>query len=163
MLVKLCRTTDMECSHGQLRSRLADRLSSNDADRFTNIDNVAMGQIAAITHGTNTMLGATRQNGTNINPFNAGAVDFLRQRLINRFIGFYNHFVGKRIFYFLQCHATQHTLAGGFNHFAAFHQRRYVEPVNGFTILLRNDTVLSNIHQPSCQITGIGCFQSRVR
>ena len=43
-----CSTTDMEGPHGQLGSRLTDRLGSNDTDCFAKVDDMAAGQIASV-------------------------------------------------------------------------------------------------------------------
>ena len=36
---ELCRTADMECPHGQLRSGLTDGLGRNNFDRLADVDN----------------------------------------------------------------------------------------------------------------------------
>src|SRR5690606_3744007 len=42
------RTTDVEGTHGQLGTRLADGLRGDDADRLADVDQVATGQVAAV-------------------------------------------------------------------------------------------------------------------
>jgi hypothetical protein len=48
-------TTDVEGAHGQLRSRLADRLCSDHADRFADVDRRTTTEVAAITLGAQTV------------------------------------------------------------------------------------------------------------
>ena len=45
------RTTDVERTHRQLRTRLTDRLRGNDADRFADVDEMAARQIAPVARG----------------------------------------------------------------------------------------------------------------
>ena len=42
------RTTDVERTHGQLGTRLADRLRGDDADRFAVVDQVAAAEVATV-------------------------------------------------------------------------------------------------------------------
>jgi len=55
LLCPSCRgSTDMESTHRQLGSRLTDRLSGDDSDRFTNVDQSSSGQVASVTISTDT-------------------------------------------------------------------------------------------------------------
>ena len=83
MLLKLCRTTDMEGSHGQLRTRFTDGLGGNNADCFTDIDKMTVGKIPTIAHGTDAMLGLAGENGADIDPFDTGAVNSFRQGFVD--------------------------------------------------------------------------------
>ena len=44
-----CRTTDVEGTHGQLGTRLTDRLCSNNTDRLTRVNQVTATQITTVT------------------------------------------------------------------------------------------------------------------
>ena len=46
------RAADVESTHRELSAGLADRLSSDDADRFANVDGTTGGEIAAVTLDT---------------------------------------------------------------------------------------------------------------
>ena len=153
----------MECSHGQLRAGFTDGLGGNDADRFTDVHQVAMGQIASVAHGAYAVFGPAGQYGADIHPLNARAVDFFRQGFVDGLIGLYDHFVGEGIPDFLQSDAAQHTLAGRFNDFTALHQRGYIESVNRFAILLGDDAILRHIDQSPGQVAGVRRFQGRIR
>ena len=50
LLATLRHPTDVECSHGQLRSRLANGLRCDNTHRFTDIDNRTTCQVATIAH-----------------------------------------------------------------------------------------------------------------
>ena len=48
LVENLRRAADVEGAHGELRSGLADRLRGDDADRFTDVDRRAAGQVASV-------------------------------------------------------------------------------------------------------------------
>ena len=58
------RTADMESPHGELRSRLSDRLGSNDADRFSDLDGFTGCEISTVTFYADTTAAFTGQSGT---------------------------------------------------------------------------------------------------
>src|SRR5690606_761880 len=62
----LSRTADVEGTHGQLGARLADRLSRDDADGFTNVDVGAARQVTAVAHAADAGFGFTRQARTDL-------------------------------------------------------------------------------------------------
>ena len=57
-------TADMERPHSQLRTRLADRLRRNDADRFANVDTRTAGEVATVARGADPFLGLTSEDRT---------------------------------------------------------------------------------------------------
>ena len=57
-------TADMERPHSQLRTRLADRLRRNDADRFANVDTRTAGEVATVARGADPFLGLTGEDRT---------------------------------------------------------------------------------------------------
>src|SRR5437762_1777084 len=59
-------STDVECSHRQLRSGLANRLRRNDTDRFTQLHELARGQIASVAHRANATATFAGQDRTNL-------------------------------------------------------------------------------------------------
>ena len=59
-------STDVECSHRQLRSGLADRLRGNNADRFAQLHELAGGQIASVAHRANAAAAFAGQDRTNL-------------------------------------------------------------------------------------------------
>ena len=51
-------TAGVEGTHGQLGTRLTDRLRGDDADRLADVDRLAVGQVGAVALLTNAVLGA---------------------------------------------------------------------------------------------------------
>nr|VTP02524.1 hypothetical protein BIN_B_03507 [Mycobacterium kansasii] len=62
----LTDTTLMEGTHGQLRARLTDGLGGHNADRFTDVDQLASGHRAPITRRAHAGAGGTGQHRTNL-------------------------------------------------------------------------------------------------
>ncbi len=64
----------MECSHRELRSRLADRLGRDYADRFADIDNLARRKIPAVTLDAHTAPRFARQHRADSHPLDSARV-----------------------------------------------------------------------------------------
>jgi hypothetical protein len=59
-----CRTTDVEGTHGQLGTRLTDRLRCHHTDCFAGVDQQAAAQVAAVALGAQAVAGVASQRGT---------------------------------------------------------------------------------------------------
>src|SRR5690606_8293930 len=57
-------TTDVEGTHGQLRTRLADRLRGDDTDGLALVHQVAASQVTAVARGADTILGVAGDGRT---------------------------------------------------------------------------------------------------
>ena len=75
------RAADMECPHGQLRTRFTNRLGSNHTHCLAAFDKSSGGQVAAVAHAANASLGFTGQHRSNLDPFDTGPLDGPRQLL----------------------------------------------------------------------------------
>jgi hypothetical protein len=71
------RTTDVEGAHGQLRARFTDRLRGNHADRFTDVDQAAATQIAAVALGADAEAGFAGQCGAHLDFVHAGGFELV--------------------------------------------------------------------------------------
>src|SRR6056297_195750 len=152
----------MEGSHGQLGTRFADRLGSDNTDCLAKVDQVSTGQITAVTQGTNTTLALTGQNRANLDALKAGIFDSGDPILINHVVRFNQHLVSNRIDNFIQGHPTKDTIAKTLDHFAAFSLGGNFDSVKGIAILLSNDGILGDVNQTPGQITGVGRLQRRI-
>jgi hypothetical protein len=61
----------VEGTHGELRTRLANRLGGNDADRLTGIDRRTATEVTAITLGAQTVAGFTGQRRADLDFINS--------------------------------------------------------------------------------------------
>ena len=65
-------TAGVEGPHRQLGAGLTNRLSRNDSDRFTKVDQLVMRQSPAVTLPAHGAIGLTGQRGTDAHRFNPG-------------------------------------------------------------------------------------------
>ena len=156
--VQLRRTTDVECAHRQLCARLTNRLSRNNADRFTNIDRRTACKIATITRGTNTNLGFTDQR----------AADF--QSLQTDFFNRCNHWLVKQSAFcekdFSICThdvfssgPAQHALTERCYSGTTLDNRTHFQRPFGAAIDFNNGAILRHVNQTAGQITRVCCLQ----
>ena len=57
------RAADMEGTHRQLGTRLADGLGGDDADRLADLDGAVRGQVAAVALAADAVLGLAGEDG----------------------------------------------------------------------------------------------------
>ena len=107
----LRRTADMEGSHGQLRTRLTDRLRGNNAYRLSDVNRRASGQIAAIAGSANAVFGFAGQNRTDFNLFDTGCFNNLNVVFVNQFTFLDQNFAGFRMQNIFLNGPAQNTLA----------------------------------------------------
>ena len=142
----------MESPHGQLRPRLSDGLSSDDADRLAHMHHVSARQIPTVTQRANPALGLTGQHGANLGPLYPCLIDAPDKVLIDLFVGLDNHVSGKGVFDILQSDSSQHAISQRLDDLASLHQRGHFDTIQRPAVLLCNDRVLSYVHQPARQI-----------
>ena len=78
------RTTDVERTHGQLGTRLTDRLRGDHAHGLTHVDQMATGQIAAVAELAHAMRGFAGDRRTHLDDLHAGLVELLDQGLVEQ-------------------------------------------------------------------------------
>ena len=77
------RTTKVERTHGQLRARLTDRLSRDNADRFAHVDRRTTGQIAAVADAADAGTGFRRSAPSGCGSTGCQPSRFRRHRLVD--------------------------------------------------------------------------------
>src|SRR5690554_166115 len=157
------RTTDVEGTHGQLGTRLTDRLGGNDADRFADVDAVTAGQIATVAAGADAVAGFAGDRGTHDDLVDAVAFDELDQLLVDQGTGRQQHFLGARLEHVAGHHATQHALAQRLDHVSAFDVRGHDQALIGTAIHLGHHQVLGHVDQTTGQVTGVRGLQCGIR
>ena len=80
-------------------------------------------------------------------------------QLVEQGAGFNQYFVGARTQQIRGNHTTQHTLAQGLNHVAAFNQRSHDQAFFGAAIDLGNHQILCHIDQATGQVTRVSRLQ----
>src|SRR3954470_16022233 len=76
-----CRTTDVERTHGELSTRLTNRLSGDDTHRFTTFDHSSGGQIASIAEPADTTLRLAGEHRADFHTLDTGTLNSARQFL----------------------------------------------------------------------------------
>src|SRR5690606_23826679 len=156
-------TTDVESTHGQLGTRLTDGLGGDDADRFTDVDLVATGQIAAVALGADTVAGFAGDRRTHHHFVDAVALDELDPLLVDQGTVRDDDFVTARLRHVLGNHAAEYALAERFDHVAAFDVRSHQQTVFGAAVDFGHDQVLGHVDQTTSQVTGVRGLQCGIR
>src|SRR5690606_29523661 len=84
LLVDLRRAADVERAHGELRTRLTDRLRRDDADRFAHVDGRAAGKIATIAGAADAVLGLAGEHRTDAHFLHARLADRIDDLLLEQ-------------------------------------------------------------------------------
>src|SRR5581483_5656691 len=74
-----CRAADVEGTHRELRSGLADRLSCDYSRCLTEFDQPARSEITSVAHDANAALRFASQHGTDLHPLDTGSLNCARQ------------------------------------------------------------------------------------
>src|SRR5262249_40659002 len=154
-------TADVEGTHGELRSRLADGLRRNDAGRFAEFDETARSQVAAVAHHANTALRFAGQHGADLHPLDAGSLDRACQFLGDLVVDV-NDQVAVIVLDLLERDAADNSIAQRLDNFAGFNDSSHVDAIYRAAIVFANDHVLGNVNQAASQVAGIGGLQRRV-
>ena len=79
---------DMECAHGELGTRLADRLRGDDPDGLAHIDWRPAREVAAVAFAADPILGFAGQDGTDLHFLDSGRVDAVDMPFLDHFASF---------------------------------------------------------------------------
>ena len=149
----------MESAHGQLSARFTNRLSSNYAHSFTTIHQAATTEVAAITLGADTETGFASQRSTYLDFVHTLQFKLVDNVFVQHFTSLGQNRAGFGMQYVLSRRTAQDTIAQGLDHLASFNDGAHVVAVVGAAILLGHHQVLRYVHQTTCQIARVGCFQ----
>ena len=155
-------TADVECAHGELGARLADRLSSDHADRFADVDQAAAAQVAAIAARANAEAGFAGQRGAHFHFVDASVFQLVDDVFIEQGSGRQQHGLRFGMQHLFRCGAPQDTVAQRFDDFAAFDDGAHHRALVGSAIFLGHHQILGDVHQPAREIAGVRRFQRRI-
>ena len=150
---------NVEGPHGQLSARLTDGLRRNNAHSLTRVHLSAPCQIAAITHGTNTVLGLTSERRAHLHRDHASRFNRVRQFLVKQSIARCQHLIRARLQHIFSHNAAQNALGERRNNRAVIHRSRSFDRRFGTAIFLTHDTVLRNVNQTAGQVTRVRRFK----
>jgi hypothetical protein len=112
-----CRTADVEGTHGELRSRLADGLRRDDAGGFAQFDQASRCQVAAVAHHADAALRFAGQHRADFHALDAGRLNRSRQ-VFRDFLVDVDDDVAVIVLDFLQRHAAHDAVAQRLDDFA---------------------------------------------
>ncbi|OPY92646.1 MAG: hypothetical protein A4E73_00918 [Syntrophaceae bacterium PtaU1.Bin231] len=121
-----------------------------------------MSKVAAVAHGADPVLRFARKHRPDVDAFDAGAVDALRQRFIDQRIRLDQDFARVRVIDVFQDDPAENAFSGRLDDLAAFHQGGDVDSINRTAVLFRDDAVLRDIDEPAGQISRIGRLERRI-
>ena len=150
-------STCMEGSHGELRTRFANGLGSDNSNRFSRIHQAAVSQVPSITLDADAVTGFCRPDGANLHFFDTSVFNALASSSL-----------------IISLAATKTSPVSGCTYIfssyppsEALPERRnnsFLSPVNslmaltcnsfgGAAVMLPHDNILRNVHQPSGEVT----------
>ncbi|KAF1069318.1 MAG: hypothetical protein GAK45_01131 [Pseudomonas citronellolis] len=157
------RTTDVEGTHGQLGTRLTDRLGSDNADSLTDVYTVTTSQIAAVAHGADTMTGFAADRRTHNDFVDAHLLKEIDPLLVDQGACGHDHIVATRLEHVTRDYATQDALTQRLYHVAAFDVRGHHQTMLGAAVDFSHHQVLSNVDEATSQVTGVRSLQCGIR
>ena len=158
-----CRTTDVERPHGELRTRLTDRLRRDDADGLALFDQLAGREAAAVallTHAAHRLAG---QHRADLDLLESGILNLGGELDVDFLTRLTQHIVGKGIFDVLESHATDDAITQRLDDLAALDDGRDEDAVERAAVVVGDDHILGDVDQTPGQIARVGRLQRRVR
>src|SRR5262249_55544613 len=149
-----CRSTDVERTHGKLRTWLTDGLRGNHAHGLATLDQPARCQVAAVAGDADTALGLAGQYRADLHALDTGRLNQAR-KLLGDLLIHADDQVAFEIALVFERHAANNAVTQRLNDFSRFDDRLDKNAFRRAAIVFGNDDVLRNIHQAACQIAGI--------
>src|SRR5438552_9002506 len=157
------RSADVECSHRQLRSWFADRLSGNNSNRFAHFHILAGGQISSVTHSANAATAFARQHRADLQALYTDALQICRDFLVDELVGFDDLLL--LVHWVRDCfaaNAADDSLGKIDNFLVALVNRADDDSVYGAAIFYIDNNVLCRVDQFTGEITGVRSFERGV-
>src|SRR5207253_8127949 len=109
-----CGTTDVERTHCELRSRFTDGLRGNDADRFTDLDQLSSREVAAVAADAGAAPRFACQHRADFHALDTGRLNRAGQVFRDLLVDFDDHFAFI-ILDLLERHAADNAISQGFD------------------------------------------------
>src|SRR6202140_6012761 len=135
----------MEGTHGELRSRFANRLRRDDSRRLAEVDQASRSQVASITHHANAALRFASEHRANLYPLDASSLNRPCQIFRDLVIDI-NDDLTLVVFNLLKRHTTDDTIAQRFDNLARFDDAGDENSVDRAAIVFADDHVLRHVN-----------------
>ena len=156
------RTTNVERTHRQLRTRLTNRLSCDNADRLACVNQRAAAEITTIALGAQTVAGITGQRRTNLDHVNTNFVKFVAKPLIQQGAGSDHNFMRIRIDDVNSSDTTENTITQRLNDFTAFHKRTHLNAASRTAVVLDHHKILRHVNETTGEVARVCRLQRRI-
>ncbi len=156
------RTTDVERPHRQLRSRLADTLGGDDADRHALFDQVAGRQVHAVAEPADAQGGVAGHRAADLDLLQAQLLDLAGDFGGDQLVLADDHFVGDRVDDILPADAAVDGVGQSHFDLLAAVDHSLGDPLGGAAVVHRDDHVLGHVGQFAGQVTRVGRLQGRI-
>ena len=155
------RTADVEGTHGELRSRLADGLRRDNSRSLAQLDQSARSQVAAVAHDANATLRLAGEHRANLHPLDTGSLHRNRQ-VFRNFLVDVDDDVAFVVLDLLQRHAANDTVAQRLDDLARLHDGSDVDAIDRSAIVFADDHVLRHVHQSTGKVARIRGLESGI-
>src|SRR3989475_8653191 len=156
------RSSDVEGAHGELGSRLADRLRRDHADRLADVDGGTARKVASIAGGTQAPARVAGERRAHPHFVDAERLDVLDLVFVQERRGVVEHFLGFRVEQIGGRDPAENALSQRFDDFAPFDQRFHGNAVRGAAVLFRDHEILGHVHQAPRQMPRVRRLQGGV-
>src|SRR2546425_2759633 len=153
--VKTGHAPGVERAHRQLRAGLANRLGGDNADRLADLHLLARRQVATVTLRAHTVPAFAGQHGAHHDRFDAGLFDLVGSVLGDILIGLDDDLAAARGDDVLHGDPPDDAIFEGNDHVVAFLDRHHRHALGGLAVLITDDDVLCDVHQPARQVAGL--------
>src|SRR5690606_1554634 len=157
--------TLVERTHGQLRTRLTDRLGGDDTDGLADVHQLAGGHRAAVAHRAHAHGRLAGQHAAHLDLGDAQAEQLLDLR-VTQVVTAVDHHVAVRVRGVLGqvagVHRRGHVLGRDDLAVGGLVPDGHLDAAVGATVRLAHDDVLRDVHQTPGQVTRVGGTQRRV-
>ena len=152
----------MEGSHGELRTRLTDRLSGDDSDRFADLDRTSGREIASIAALADTTTRLTGQHRTDLDLFDTSFLDPVGQLLGELLVLRDDHLAGERVVDVFLRDAADDTVTQRLEDVSTLHDRRHGDAIDRRAVDLGDDHVLGDVDETPGQVSRVGGLERRI-
>src|SRR5262249_30802145 len=126
----LTDAADVERAHGQLRTRLADRLRGDHAHRLADVHHVAACEIASITEDADAAPSLAGEHRADLHLIDASRIDLADLVLVNLLVLRHQHFARVGVDHVLERDTAEDAVGELLDDLAAFDERRHLDALH---------------------------------
>ena len=152
----------MEGPHGQLCTRLTNRLSCYHTNRFAHVDLMAATEVSSIASRADAVTGVTSDWRSNKYLVDTHLLDALNPQLVNQCTLGQCYLIGTWLHHVRGYDTSEDTISKRFNDVTTVDDRRHQQAFFSTAVLFDNYYVLRHVNQSTGQVTRVGRLESRI-